>query len=162
MAVYTCPFCGDPHPAADDEDPDFDATPGCKHHFGRYDPDGTPGNDEYPKLTGYLSELDDLKLPTHDGSAEPSQPQLEAAFGEELELARAAYPDGFNQPGASISLYRAVITRLNVSELWITGSMVWSCCEYYAAHPEAEAKKGRELLAAVQEGIQRLNELPET
>ena len=124
-------------PPTDDEDGehgDYGLTPSCEHYFGRFsDPDVEPN------ITGELGALNDLILPAYRGSRELEQDEVDRAFGQHAAIAIAAYPDGFRTDGYVNDLFHALIGELDLVSRDVTGSMVWSCTEYFAPNPGREA-----------------------
>jgi hypothetical protein len=153
-----CPFCGDPHPAENDEEgPDFHTLPGCDHYVGRYDPDGGPGNEEFRQLDGGFAFLEDLEFPALRGGEEPTDDDLAAAFGEYLGVADATYADGFHDHGYARDLMFEMAERLHLVECVITGSMLWSCTEYYAPNAGKSLDEIERAARAVVNGVASLN-----
>jgi hypothetical protein len=153
-----CPFCGDPHPAENDEEgPDFHTLPGCDHYVGRYDPDGEPGNEEFRQLDGGFAFLEDLEFPPYQGEDDPTEQRLGAAFGEYVDVAAETYADGFHQPGYASDLMFAITKRLELVERVITGSMVWSCVEYYSPDADSAIKEISAAATALVAGMASLN-----
>lgn len=115
MTELACPFCGDPHPAGDDEDPDFVDEPGCQHWIGRRDPDAG--------FEGALDFLDGVEFDRWEPSddvdpwEQPSEPDadaLQAAFGGYRDVAVATYSEGFRADANGVDLLEALIDQLRI------------------------------------------------
>jgi hypothetical protein len=148
----TCPIC---HDGSGGPRPDGEGA-ACPHHVASWIDE--PGFEEGP----LLSEQEPPALPALALSREPTEAEIDTAYGGLAALARSVYGDsGFAEPGDLVPLYEAVCETENAFYLWssMTGVMAWSFAEIFAADPAVFSMQAVELAARLARGTAALESL---